>query len=229
MKVYKISLTAWTASFRYPNLISGNQPTLPVPPISTVLGLINAAAGQYLFHESLRLAYRFTYEARASDLEKIYMMEGDGKGSINNRAKSNILHREFLADVRLDIYTPSAEIVDLFEAPFFQLLIGRSGDLASVQSIGEIELKKADADETTFSGQLIPFSQVAIVPGIVQPLPVYFSDDLPRKNLGTRPFVMVDWRAPVSGSLLTGLVDEPFSDDGQMLYFHHLRNNQLVF
>ena len=36
------------SSFRYPNILSGFQPTLPVPPISTVLGIINACAGTYL-------------------------------------------------------------------------------------------------------------------------------------------------------------------------------------
>ena len=51
MKVFKIDITAWTSSFKYPNLISGFQPTLEVPPISTVLGLINAAAGKYIKYD----------------------------------------------------------------------------------------------------------------------------------------------------------------------------------
>jgi len=36
MKVFRIDITSWTASFRYPNLISGVQPTLEVPPLSTI-------------------------------------------------------------------------------------------------------------------------------------------------------------------------------------------------
>ena len=44
MRIYRIEITSWTASFRYPNIISGYQPTLCVPPLSTVLGLINACA-----------------------------------------------------------------------------------------------------------------------------------------------------------------------------------------
>ena len=51
MEVFKIDITSWTASFRYPNLISGYQPTLEVPPLGTVLGLLNAAAGKYLIHQ----------------------------------------------------------------------------------------------------------------------------------------------------------------------------------
>ena len=80
MKVFKIDITAWTSSFKYPNLISGFQPTLEVPPISTVLGLINAVAGKYIKHDKLKLAYYFEYEAKQTDLETIYQIEGHEKG-----------------------------------------------------------------------------------------------------------------------------------------------------
>ena len=55
MKFYRIEISSWTASFRYPNILSGIQPTLEVPPLSTVLGLINACAGKYLVHEGLNI------------------------------------------------------------------------------------------------------------------------------------------------------------------------------
>ena len=77
MKLYTIDLTSWTASFRYPNLISGFQPTLEVPPISTVLGLINAAAGRYIPHQQLTLGYYFQFETKCVDLETIYQIEID--------------------------------------------------------------------------------------------------------------------------------------------------------
>jgi CRISPR-associated protein Cas5t len=64
MEVYRIKLSSWTASFRYPNLISGYQPTLDVPPISTVLGLINAAAGKYVEYSPLLLGYYFEMEQK---------------------------------------------------------------------------------------------------------------------------------------------------------------------
>lgn len=61
MKVYRVKLTSWTASFRFPNIISGYQPTLPVPPISTVLGILNACAGTYLEYGKLDIGYYFVY------------------------------------------------------------------------------------------------------------------------------------------------------------------------
>jgi len=55
MKVYRIHVTSWTASFRYPNMISGYQPTLSAPPLSTINGLISAAKGD-LFTLSVRFS-----------------------------------------------------------------------------------------------------------------------------------------------------------------------------
>ena len=46
MKYLRILIEGWTASFRYPAFISGFQPTLPVPPLSTIYGLLSAAKGE---------------------------------------------------------------------------------------------------------------------------------------------------------------------------------------
>jgi CRISPR-associated protein Cas5t len=101
MEVFKIDITSWTASFRYPNLISGMRPTLEVPPISTILGLINLAAGSYLKHKDLKLGYYFEYEMEGEDLETIYQINGDFKfdkrtQQVQTIAKSNVISRKFL-------------------------------------------------------------------------------------------------------------------------------------
>ena len=102
MEVYRIKISSWTASFRYPNLISGYQPTLDVPPISTVLGLINAASGKYIEHSDLAIGYYFEYGAKAIDLETIYQVElkTTKTGAYpSNLTKSNVINREFLFDI----------------------------------------------------------------------------------------------------------------------------------
>lgn len=103
MKIYRIKITSWTTSFRYPNIISGYQPTLDVPPISTVLGLINACAGHYIDYSHLDIGYYFKYQAKASDLETIYQIEYD-RGTAKKQVKSNVLSRQFLFDNTLYIY-----------------------------------------------------------------------------------------------------------------------------
>jgi CRISPR-associated Cas5-like protein len=73
--VFKIEISTWTSSFRYPNIISGFQPTLEVPPISTVLGLINAAAGKYLDFNQQEIGYYFEFGAKAIDIETLYQVD----------------------------------------------------------------------------------------------------------------------------------------------------------
>src|SRR5699024_4724676 len=112
MKVHRIDITAWTASFRYPNLISGVQPTLEAPPLSTVLGILNAASGQYLRHQQLEIGYYFEFLGKTFDLETIYMIRSNSKGQPSNKAKSNVIEREFMADVKLFLYLKDETILD---------------------------------------------------------------------------------------------------------------------
>ena len=159
MKVYRIKLSSWTASFRYPNLISGFQPTLDVPPISTVLGLINAAAGNYVEYSGLRIGYYFEFGAKATDLETIYQIElKTTKTSAypSNSVKSNVIKREFLYDCRLYIYVQDEKIKKYFQKPYYQLVLGRSGDLVTVDAIEDIELTENDDPENIKRGSGLP-------------------------------------------------------------------------
>ena len=91
MKVLRIKVEGWTASFRYPGFISGFQPTLPVPPVSTIYGLISAARGEFTVPEDVSTGYVFDFESKAVDLETIYEL------SPGLSAKSNVVKREFLS------------------------------------------------------------------------------------------------------------------------------------
>ena len=165
MKAYRIEISTWTSSFRYPNVISGFQPTLTVPPISTVLGLINACAGKYIKHNQLNIGYYFDFKAKCVDLETIYQFELDKK-SVKNQVKSNIINREFLFECRLILYVTDKDIADYFIKPQYQILLGRSNDIASINSIKEIELNQIDS-ANKIKGQIIPFKGNGL-PGVIQ-------------------------------------------------------------
>jgi CRISPR-associated protein Cas5t len=217
MEVYKIDITSWTASFRYPNLISGMQPTLEVPPISTVLGLINAAAGAYLKHHNLRLGYYFEYEMEGEDLETIYQISSkDGKPT--NNAKSNVIPRKFLFNNFLRIYTDNEQIVEYLSQPYYPILLGRMNDLATIECIS----KKEKLEENEFSdkirGQIIPFKYR--LAGQLQALPQYFTDEFPRKNLGTQPFSIVGHKANASSNNLLTYRDTLPNGKEVDIFFH---------
>lgn len=201
MEAYTIDVTSWTASFRYPNLISGFQPTLEVPPLSTVLGLINAAAGYYIEHKKLRIGYYFEYQSKAVDLETIYMIDSKNRKPTNN-AKSNIIKREFLFDNFLRIYVIDETIAAFFKQPVYPLVLGRMNDLATINTHNFSKPKKlsevAEADK--IRGQIVPFVNYHF-PGTIQALPKYFTNSIPRQNLGTEPYSIINHQAKIKSSL----------------------------
>lgn len=224
MEVFKIDISSWTASFRYPNLISGMQPTLEVPPISTVLGLINAAAGSYLQHTNLQLGYYFEYEIEGEDLETIYQISSkDGKPT--NNAKSNIIYRKFLFNNFLRIYTPDERIVQYFSQPYFPLVLGRMNDLATVENISAKTLLEEVENATEIRGQIIPFKYH--LPGQIQALPKYFTNEFPRKNIGTEPFSIIGYKSKASAPNLSAFRDILPNGKPVDIYFHQLSINEL--
>lgn len=221
MEVYRVDIESWTASFRYPNLISGVQLTLDVPPISTVLGILNAAAGKYLNHKNLELGYYFEFAGKTFDLETIYMIQSDSKGNPSNNAKSNIIQREFLADGKLTLFFKNEKLVDYLRKPYYDILLGRSGDLARVSVKEElVELEKIENAEKV-KGQIIPFLN-NLLPGTIQALPQYFTDEFPRKNLGTIPFTIIKSNVPDFKTKLTAYRDKSLGRNGIDVYFHQL-------
>jgi len=215
MEVYTIDITSWTASFRYPNLISGFQPTLEVPPISTILGLINAAAGSYQKYEELKIAYYFEYQGKDVDLETIYQI-GSNKGVPSNKAKSNVIRREFLSDTFLRLYVLDERIADFFFNPYYSLVLGRMNDLASVVNIEKRELS-LESDAKKLRGQIIPFLAHKL-PGQIQALPKYFTNTFPRNNIGTEPYSIINYKNNLQADI------EVFHDSEKQvdLFFHNL-------
>ena len=218
MRAYRIEISSWTASFRYPNVISGYQPTLCVPPLSTVLGLINACAGTYLNFTDELIGYYFDYQAKSEDLETIYQIESKG-GVPKKEVKSNVLRREFLYECRLFVYLTNPNLVEYFRHPYFQILLGRSNDLATICDITERDLRETK-NASQIRGQIVPFSG-NFLPGAIQALPQYFTNTLPRENLGTQPYSVIDYNSDSFDTSLTAYAD--WIDDKEIdIYFPKL-------
>ena len=45
MEFLRVEISAMTASFRYPMFVVSYQPTYPVPPVSTLYGLLSCGQG----------------------------------------------------------------------------------------------------------------------------------------------------------------------------------------
>lgn len=190
MKYLRILIEGWTASFRYPAFISGFQPTLPVPPLSTIYGLLSATKGELVTPDETNVGFVFDYDAKAVDLETIYELKGL-KGN-----KSNVAKREFLFNPSLYLYTDDLEFKKYFKNPAYPILLGRSSDLAIISEIKEIEMEKKN--NVKLGKTILPFGIEGAF-GIIQALPTHFSDSIPRKAIGTKPYLLMNQFFDYSG------------------------------
>ena len=193
MKVLRVHMTGWVSSFRNPLFISGFQPTLPLPPLSALYGILTAAKGDWVTPHDAAIGFVFHSEGKAVDLETVY--EFGGKLD----AKSNINRREFLVQPELYLYTPEIWLREAFERPRYTLLMGRSSDLATVKSIDEIELE--NKSETTYQNTILPFPDPQLY-GQVQALPTHFTAEMPRRQCGTRAYCLITEPIKYQGEVL---------------------------
>jgi len=195
IEAIRITITAYTASFRVPHFV-GHQLTLTVPPLSTIYGLISAAAGRWVLPEEVEwLAYRCEYESKAMDTEAILTVERPKPSDSARFVTRNVLPREFLVMPRLTLYLPP-DWENAFRHPRYSLLLGRTQDVATVEEVKHITLNPVR--DGVVSGVLLPFELVAKgnVSAWLQNLPVAFTDESIRQPLRTQIFGIVDAHRP---------------------------------
>jgi len=175
----RIKIKSWTASFRYPTFQSGYQPTLPVPPLSTIQGILSAARGKITsFSEVSFVGYVFRSEGKGEDLERIYAL---------GKPETDVMRREVLFNNTLYLFLPD-EWEEYFRRPRFQLLLGRSSDIATVEEIKKVELE--EKVDVPVGGTVVPITSG--LPGLVHALPVEFDySTIPRKVKTVKAFTVL--------------------------------------
>ncbi|MDW8319856.1 MAG: type I-B CRISPR-associated protein Cas5b [Armatimonadota bacterium] len=197
MRALHAVLRALTASFRPPGMSAGYQLTLPVPPLSTVYGLLAAAVGKDVSPEQVWLGYRFHYDAEAEDLETIILFSKGGPSWDDKmgQVRSMPIHRQFVVNPVLHLYLPAEEwLWRALRNPRYPLLLGRSQDVATVDHMEEVELQLAQEGEA--EGILLPFPTPG-VQSFVYNLPTYLPTHPPRRALAVKPFQLVQQRQRV--------------------------------
>ena len=179
-----------TASFRYPMFVVSYQPTYPVPPISTVYGLLSAARGTKVSPNEVNIGYTFTSEGKGVDLERIYEYGDGSERKPPRRLGTNIVQREFLYNCHLTLYLSDTGFAKYFTNPAYTLLLGRQTDLAYVKSIESVNLEKKT--EVEINNTMIPFT--GEIPGQVVSLPSDFTDTAERKPLTVKSYAIITSR-----------------------------------
>jgi CRISPR-associated protein Cas5t len=186
MEVLRIKITGVVSSFRNPFFVSGAQPTLEVPPPSTILGIISAVVGRIVKPDEMSFGYVFLYKDKGEDLELIYELSLKEKF----KAKSNVIRRDFLTFPELYLYVTNVEYEGYFRKPSFPILLGRTQELAKIEKIEKVTLVKKSP--VRFGKTIVPIDFKG-VSGAIVALPLYFdySPQGVRKAMMIQPFVVL--------------------------------------
>ena len=166
MEVLKVVVKAPVTSFRYPHFLIGQQITFDMPPPSTIFGHVASALGELPERDFFRFAYCFRYQARSSDLEHQHVISAGGKRStfrhegaavpVNVDGIVQPHLREFLFQPELTLYVDNLELKAAFQEPMFCVALGRSQDLAEIQSVEIVSLQKQQ--RAYLEDTILPFS-----------------------------------------------------------------------
>ncbi len=154
MFVFSVNGVALTASFRLPETHTFHQ-TLPLPPKTTIVGMIGAAKGlrleaahSYVNENKILIGMTGSHKGMMKDLWNYRKITGKEKNyteeDIKNRKHYSVLIREYLFDCEFTLFfgvdnqKVAAELREGFLSPFYALTIGNSDDLFKVRTISDI-------------------------------------------------------------------------------------------
>ncbi len=190
MRLYRVLIKAGTASFRYPNFISSNQLSIKAIPYTTIAGVVASATGDDSL-VNFNFSYIFRYQSSFIDMETTYRFKQDKNSVSNTNEKPPAQYRrEILYDCYLTLYLDNKNIAEAFKSPTFQLLLGRSGDLARIIEVKEVEV--ISSEEAFLNGTVVPFDEYKSM-GEIYAMPKYFDySNIVREPREVQPFLIND-------------------------------------
>lgn len=150
IEALRVELHAPVASFRDP-LFPGFTRCLPVPPPSTLRGMLAAATGRQV--ETVALGVAAHAEGQGIDTETYHPIAADGTNpAIGGRVRAGkggvtVRDRPFLADLRVTLWIPipdAERIAGALRRPVWGLRLGRSQDLVHIRALTWTTLHPTD-------------------------------------------------------------------------------------
>jgi CRISPR-associated protein Cas5t len=146
-KALHIRLSGLTASFRHPLTLTGMQISTPVPPFSTLLGLISACAGRVVTPEDTRIGFEFRASSTDREIERTNRFQYKGGSLTPHREGQSLMFRQVHFDPVLDLYLSNLELQSAFESPVSTPCFGRSQDIAWIDFVKIIDLNPVEDGE----------------------------------------------------------------------------------
>jgi len=182
MKGLRVRFGGLTASYPYPFLRSGTALSMPLPPYSSIFGMLSACAGRDIRPDGkLKIGFEFTCGERSTiDLERTDRLKTDPKtGRLRRNPEQGIAKREFLLNPCLDVYISDVQLKSIFEEPIATPRFGRSQDLAWIVHVTEVELEPVSAGSV--SSTLVPY-QGQPLGQVLPPLVDYYINDVEQQT-----------------------------------------------
>lgn len=175
IKALHVHLEGYTAFFKHPLVITGTQITLPLPPYSTILGMISACAGRVVTHKDTRIGFEFRSKSVGLELERTERLIVDKKGNLRPHPDGQgILKRYVHFGPALDLYLTNLELDSAFKSPSSTPSLGRSQDIMWITSIKQMDLQSVE------SGNIGPTMVPAIkgkIPSLIVRCPEWFDNN----------------------------------------------------
>lgn len=225
MKLLRVRIRGWTATFRLPLLYTGTGLSAPVPPYSTLLGLIGSAAGREIQPDETRIGYEFRSEGLALDLERTQrLMMNTKTRQLRPQPERGIAKRQFHVRPQLDLYLDNVEFRAVFESPQNPPCLGRSQDIGWILAVDVVDAEPVT--EGIVRGTLIPFPELN-AGGIILRLPEYFdnADTGYTRNVGRLGMYQVIRHDAPARIRRQGLVRVQDLPDGHAIYMHTLASS----
>ena len=185
MEVWKITIDAPTCSFR-PHYLQRVQPTFPLPPPSTIFGLLSSAAGRYVAPNETKIGYVFNSNSIATDLQKIYPQRPNGHIPFD---KIGPLNRDILFESTLILYIDNDDLANAIKFPHFQLCLGRGEDLAVVKDVEKIKVEEVDDWVELTPTQIVDYNED--IDANVVSMVIGVTDTKPRFPIAIRRFMLI--------------------------------------
>lgn len=123
-----------TASFKIPQIYQGVLMSLPLPPFSTILGIISRMIGREITLKDTNIAFRYTYEGNGQDKERYHRWKRNESGTYSYD-KTAVRIREIHYKPRLKVVLDNIELFDGLFHPKQVITLGRSQDIAFVNKL----------------------------------------------------------------------------------------------
>ncbi len=155
MEAIHVTFEGFTSTYRIPFILSGIGLASPVPPYSSIVGLISCCLGRQLEKNETLIGFEYTATGSGRDMETSRRLKLE-KGKLKRNPENAVPVREFHVNPRLDLYLSNTSLKEYFEEPRGVPCLGRSQDICWIKK--KIEIIQLQRVEKGRIGQtLIPF------------------------------------------------------------------------